>query len=309
MTVITDYFRYTEENTQKYGEKTIVLMQVGAFFEVYGYKESKNGEMKGSKIEEFGRIIEYKIVPKKQCVGKKNIFMAGFQKHLLDKFVKKLNDRGYTIAIYTQDVQAPKSNRSLIGVYSPGTNFNDNENKLTNNIMCIQIHLDERILLNKDPLFMCGLSSINIITGKSVMYEYSKKYFHFPTTYDEIERFACIYQPHELIIIYSGFDKEKICEIVRFTKIKTQTIHFISIDNKEDPRSKTALQFQERPYQEEIFKKFYQPKDIDFFVENIHFNEYPLATQSFCFLLDFVNDHQPDLVRKISEPEIENINN
>ena len=60
MTVITDYFRYTEENTQKYGEKTIVLMQVGAFFEVYGYKESKNGEMKGSKIEEFGRIIEYK---------------------------------------------------------------------------------------------------------------------------------------------------------------------------------------------------------------------------------------------------------
>ena len=60
---------------KKYGEKTIVLMQVGAFFEVYGYKESKKGEMKGSKIEEFGRIIEYKIVPKKQCVGKKNIFL------------------------------------------------------------------------------------------------------------------------------------------------------------------------------------------------------------------------------------------
>ena len=309
MTVIKDYFKYTKENTQKYGEKTIVLMQVGAFFEVYGYKESKKGEMKGSKIEEFGRIIEYKIVPKKQCVGKKNIFMAGFQKHLLDKFVKKLNDKGYTIAVYTQDVQAPKSNRSLIGVYSPGTNFNNNENKLTNNIMCIQIHLDKRILLNKDPLFMCGLSSINIITGKSVMYEYSKKYFHFPTTYDEIERFTCIYQPHELIIIYSGVDEENIREIVRFAKIKTETIHFISMDNKEDHRSKTALRFQERPYQEEIFKKFYQPKDMDFFVENIHFNEYPLATQSFCFLLDFVNDHQPDLVRKISEPEIENINN
>ena len=36
-----EYFRYTKEHIAKYGEKTIVLIQVGAFFEVYGYKEAK----------------------------------------------------------------------------------------------------------------------------------------------------------------------------------------------------------------------------------------------------------------------------
>ena len=46
MALIKKYFRYTKEHIEKYGEKTIVYMQVGAFFEVYGYKEGKKGEMK-----------------------------------------------------------------------------------------------------------------------------------------------------------------------------------------------------------------------------------------------------------------------
>ena len=294
MALIKQYLKYTADHIEKYGEKTIVYMQVGAFFEVYGLKEGKT--IIGSKIIEFSRIADLKAVPKKQCVGRRNVIMAGFITPLLDKYVKKLNDKGYTIAVYTQDFPGAKSNRSLIGIFSPGTNFNND--KLTNNVMCMRIHLDNQIILKKDPHFMCGLSSINIITGKSVMYEYSKKFLHYPTTYDEIERFTSIYQPHELIVIYSGINKEKIREIIQFTKIKTETIHLID-----------KITFQERIYQEEIFKKFYNPPDIDFFVENLHFNDYPLATQSFCFLLDFVNSHQPDLVRKISEPQIENINN
>ena len=33
--IITDYFDITKNYQEKYGEKTITLMQVGAFFEVY----------------------------------------------------------------------------------------------------------------------------------------------------------------------------------------------------------------------------------------------------------------------------------
>ena len=90
-----------------------------------------------------------------------------------------------------------------------------------------------------------------------------KSFSTFPTTYDEIERFSSIYQPHELIVIYSGFDEEKTREIIRFTKIKTETIHLISMDNKE--KNKTAKQFQERPYQEEIFKKILSTQRYGFF--------------------------------------------
>ena len=70
-----------------------------------------------------------------------------------------------------------------------------------------------------------------------VMFEFEKKFFHDPTTYDEIERFGSIYQPHELIIIYSGFDENQIKEIIQFTRINTKTVHLISTLNKENIHS------------------------------------------------------------------------
>ena len=36
MTIIDEYFEYQEKYEKIYGEKTIVLMEVGGFFEIYG---------------------------------------------------------------------------------------------------------------------------------------------------------------------------------------------------------------------------------------------------------------------------------
>jgi len=306
MSLLKKYLQITKDNIEKYGEKTIVYMQVGAFFEVYGLK-NKDGIVSGSKIIEFSRIADLKAVPKKQCIGRRGVLMAGFHLHFIDKYVKKLNDEGYTIVVYTQDVDAPKSPRSLQGIYSPGTNFNTEQHKLTNNVMCIKLQLNDKTLINKNPHIICGISTINIITGKSYMFEYSKKFFHYPTTYDEIERFACIYKPHELIVIYSGFNKAQIDDIIQYTKIQTKTIHFVCQNDKDNILSKTAKNCEKQAYQNSTLERFFNPPDIDFFYQNLRFAEFPYATQSYCFLLDFIYNHQPNLVRKISEPKIENI--
>jgi DNA mismatch repair protein MutS len=50
--------------------------------------------------------------------------------------------------------------------------------------------------------------------------------------------------------------------------------------------------------------KFYKIDDYDIFVQNFYENN--IATQAFCFLLDFVYQHNPNLVLKISEPIFEN---
>ena len=51
--IIVDYFTITKEYQQKYGEKVILLMQVGAFFEVYGLKIPKMVIMKSLKSTHF----------------------------------------------------------------------------------------------------------------------------------------------------------------------------------------------------------------------------------------------------------------
>ena len=54
MGIIEDYLSFTLKYKGEYGEKTIVLMQVGSFFEVYGVLE-EDGSYSGSSIAEFSR--------------------------------------------------------------------------------------------------------------------------------------------------------------------------------------------------------------------------------------------------------------
>ena len=43
--IIDDYIFYTKEYKKKYGEKTIVLMQVGSFFELYSITDETDSEI------------------------------------------------------------------------------------------------------------------------------------------------------------------------------------------------------------------------------------------------------------------------
>ena len=49
-----------------------------------------------------------------------------------------------------------------------------------------------------------------------------------------------------------------------------------------------------------ILEKFFKIADYEIFYQNT------IATQSFCFLLDFIFQHNPDLVNNIHEPIFEN---
>ena len=52
MTIIDDYLKITKEYSVIYGEKTLLLMQVGSFFECYAIV-SKDGTYSGSHIKEL----------------------------------------------------------------------------------------------------------------------------------------------------------------------------------------------------------------------------------------------------------------
>ena len=64
MSLITEYFELTKRYQDEYGENTILLMQVGAFFEVYGIYDKENDTIIMSKIIDFSRICELNVVEK-----------------------------------------------------------------------------------------------------------------------------------------------------------------------------------------------------------------------------------------------------
>jgi len=85
MALLKEYLELTKKYLREYGEKTVVLMQVGAFFEVYGLQDKTTGNIFGSKITEFSMICDLNIADKKICVGADSVIMAGFSHYMIDK--------------------------------------------------------------------------------------------------------------------------------------------------------------------------------------------------------------------------------
>jgi DNA mismatch repair protein MutS len=310
MALIKEFFELTKKYEDEYGKNTIFLIQVGSFFECYGLKDACNN-IYGSNINEFSRICDLNIAEKRVCVGLDQVVMAGFTQHILDKYVKKLQNAGYTVAVYAQDEQCANTTRSLLGVFSPGTYFSSDPENITNITCCIWIEVKTdpiQLLKNKSNKSLnvyIGVSSIDIYTGKTCVMEYSESYIKNPTTFDELEQFISIYNPSETILI-SNIEQKDLNDIVSYINIKSKSIHFISLlaDPGSNKNTFRALNCEKQTYQCQLLSMFYKFDDFNAFFSI--FNNNIWSTQSFCYLLDFIYQHNPSLVYKVAEPVIEN---
>ena len=315
MALIKEYFELTKKYQEDYGENTVLLMQVGSFFEVYGYCDKKTNTILGSRIIDFSQICELNVVEKNVCVGKEQVVMAGFKDIMIEKYLRKIQDAGFTVVVYTQDQAAKNTTRSCAGIFSPGTYFSEDSTKLTNNVTCVWIDMVENKIIMKGKYVFVGIASIDIYTGKTSIFQFKEIYFNNPTTYDELERFISIYNPSETIII-SNLPAQEIDDIINFTNINSISIHKISTNPSTNNQTNIPIESnksnfltrvkncEKQIYQMEILKKFYKMTDYDTFIQNFYDNN--IATQAFCFLLDFVYQHNPHLVNRISEPIFEN---
>ena len=319
MALIREYLRLTELHKSEYDENTIIFMQNGAFFEIYALRDENNNYF-GSNISDFSKICDLNIVDKK-AQGNSNVIIdnlfvvnAGFKTHLIEKYVKKMQDNGYTIVVYEEEDEEIDKNkqgktRTLTDIYSPGTYISiDNvssSDELNNNICCIWIETKQyrSKKIKRNDIYV-GIGLIDIYTGKTFISEYKEEWIKNPTTFDELERFISTYNPCETIII-SNLDTSDINDVISFCNIRSKSLHLVNLnDTKETKVLIRALNVQKQRYQTELLSKFYDIIDINSFMSIFYENVY--ATQSFCYLLDFVYQHNQNLTNKLSQPIFEN---
>ena len=307
MALIKEYFELTKNYQDEYGENTILLMQVGSFFEVYAKNNKSTNTISGSKINDFSQICELNVVEKNVCVGTDDILMAGFKDIMIEKYLRKIQDAGFTAVVYTQDEAMKNTTRSCAGIFSPGTYFSNESQSLTNNITCIWVDLIENKVFMKGKYVVVGIANIDIFTGKTSIFQFKEAYLNNPTTYDELERFISIYNPSEVIFISNLPDENEMDYIISYAGIQCNLIHKICTTNEKELHTQKVIRVkncEKQTYQKEILNKFYKIDDFDVFFQNFYNNN--IAAQSFCYLLDFVYQHNPHLVNKIAEPIFEN---
>lgn len=260
------YFENYYELKKKYGENIVFLCQVGSFFELYSYFEED--------ITNLSTISKVCDLMKNDTSSKKNngkqISFSGFQKLYLDKYIRKLINNNYIVIVMEQTGIIGKNDleiREITGVYSYGTYFENEKESLNNNIMCAWIY--------KNNL---GLSSIDIITGKSIIFE-CENYIE-----DELLKYLSVYNPNELFII----SDQKL----------NLNIDYINYYNC-DQRIKNC---EKQIYQNEILEKFFNKTLDEIFILN------PIATQSLCYLLDFISQRKlVRLIKGIKIPVFQNL--
>ncbi len=297
MSLIAEYFQLTKKFQDEYGPNTILLMQVGSFFEVYGIYDKLTDTIISSKIVDFSQICELNIVEKNTCVGENNVMMAGFKDFQIEKYVKKIQDAGFSAVVYTQDESAKNTTRSLAGIFSPGTYFQPESTSLTNSTTCIWVDYTENKVLMKGKFVVVGVANIDIYTGKTSIFQFKESYINNPTTFDELERFISIYNPSEVILISNLPEEKQLDNIISYAGISCSLIHKIHINEKTSNLKLAKIKnCEKQSYQKEILSKFYKFDSFDVFVQNFYDNN--IATQSFCYLLDFIYEHNPQLVKK-----------
>ena len=295
MTSLTnEYFRLTLEYQTKYGAKTILLMQVGAFFEMYGTKTD------ASIMFDVCELCQLNTSDKRICVGNgETVFMAGFRDYSLDKYVPRITEGGYTAVVYVQSKNDPKD-RNLLAIYSPGTYISyetDSSPQITNHIMCVWFDKHSGLRGGAKDTLVCGVAVANIFTGKSHIFEYEAPYYINPTTFDELERCITIFAPSELIVI-SPFDDATLNTILQYSGVKTEVIHRFGPDSSDKTKN-----CGKQKYISHILGTFFGEESYSACAE---FGQSAIATQAFCYLMDFVQEHNPNLVRKISLPMFQN---
>lgn len=311
MNILKEYLKLSNEYQEKYGEKTILYMMVGKFYEVYAIleddlsKHDSNVDIQNAiQISTFVNTCDFSLA--KKC----DHSMAGFPELYLDKYIKKMQDIGYTIVVYGQEGSGKNISRVLTGIFSPGTFFLDDSPSLNNNTTCIWVDFIENKGINrlsKGNYIVVGISNLNVFTGSSSFSQFQEPFIDNPTTYDFLERFISIYNPTETIII-SNLQSFLIQNMIQYTNIQSKKIHIIDLNsNEQDFNLLKTFECQKPAIQEVILRKMFQFDYFYNFTEIFYGNN--IALNSFCFLLEFILQHNPQLVQNIQLPIFENYSN
>lgn len=298
MTLVEEYIEKAYHYMKTYGSKTVLLMQVGTFYEIYSKKDEQSPLY--TIIHDIGDVTGLVVTEKSIFIDDVPVLASGFRDYALDKWMSKMQKNGYTCVVYSQKGTGKNVSRLLSGIFTPGTSIHtedEGHRNQTNNNTCIWI---EKI---KQQLHI-GITNIDLVNGKSHIYEYAVQYSEIPTIYDEIERYICVYNPSETTVI-SNLSTSHLKSVVTYLNISSVQVNYINLDDSDHPNTQKAMRCETQKYQRELFMKYFTIHDWNTFAEQYRYCE--IAIQAFCYLVNHLNLLNPALVDKLRYPLVDRL--
>ena len=297
MTLIDDYLSEQEKYEKKYGKFTIVLMQVGHFYEAYGVSNEKE-KSNDTNLYRLSDIMNIQMTRKNKNIkenNRGNPLMIGVNIYSIDKYIQMLLNANYTIVIIAQTSEAPFVKREVTNIYSPGTNIEYNIKGDTNNLVSIYLEQIKNQKTKKDILFV-GASSIDLSTGKNIIFESHSNNEDKNFSLDELFRFIQVYDPKEILFIKKNvtLSEEKLSN---YLELNNRIVHYKDSDCIDK-------QYFNISYQKEFLQKIFPDYGLLSVIEYLDLENKPFGLLSYIFLLDFSYEHNTNIIQKIDKPNI-----
>jgi len=272
------YVNKTNYYKRLYGENTVVLMQVGSFYEVYSNCDDDNIDIK--KISDLTQLA----VANKKC----GYYMAGFKVEIYNKYVNILTNSGYTCVIYHQTGEQTidgKEERKLKEIISPGTNINcKNE---TSNLIVFYFEKNNNFL-------SLGSFIINILTNKCFILESHSNIHDNNKAINDILRIITTHKPTEVLLISLYKLEDDIKNILELFDVKT-IIHNKLGEMKKD--------FTKLEYQRQLLIKAYNHIGMQDIISYLNLDHYPIALIALINGIQFIYERNPEIIKNIEKPK------
>lgn len=287
------YLKYHDEYKAKFGEKTLILMQVGSFYEAYAVEI--NNVYHGPNLELLEELTDICIAHKgtdKTKYDYANPYMWGFPMIAENKYVGILIENGFTIVIINQIKENNEIIRQVSAVYSPAT-YLENSFKSTSNFIA-NIYIDEIQQKNNIPISCFGMSSVDVSTGEVYIHESYSKLDDVKFGLDDAFRFLSGISPKEIIIY-----KENICSLT-----DDKIIDYLALKDKLYQFRDYNKNYNKINYQKKILTLIYPKKEnMINIIDSLNLSSSIYACKSLVHLLTYISDHYDSLINDLNEPK------
>jgi DNA mismatch repair protein MutS len=275
--LLNQYYLEQKNAFEKYGKNTVVFIQKGDFYELYSVEA------------DFPKLCEILNLSctrantkKKDKISYENPQMAGFQHKFIDRYLKVLLDRNYTIVLIDETGINKEKNKStkirtVTRVVTPSTFL---ESIDTNILLCVYITKRES-----------SIASVDMSTGKICLFG---EYIY---STELIRDIIAKTNPRELVFFFTDKAEYDLFKEIDYSQESAKLLV--------KKRYNDNCEYTKIAYQNEFLKRIYDLETIGITpIEHLHLERLPLLSTILTILIQYALDHDPLSMSNLKLPEM-----
>lgn len=297
-----DYVNYTRQYKAEYGPKTLVLMEVGSFWEMYD-DASRNGADTKTVSELLNIQVSRKNKGIKE-VSRENPLMAGFPSYALKRFLQLLVDDDWTVVLVAQLTQPPQPVvRKVTRIVSKGTYLHEDDGGYEEDAAKLMVvYLASEPGPRKSSLSaVFGAAVVDLSTGACWAHEGASDGSDERYCLDELHRFVLLHRPGEVVLVGPGPP-----DCLREGLLDSLGLGRTYVHDKLG-QAEAYKEYADLHFQEQLLRKVYPKTGMLSVWEFLDLERLPSATVAFVAALQFAYQHDERIVADIERPAVESL--